>query len=675
MIRWNQNPSNGDYYRMRIQINPLLSRFFVWNETIWISLTPTITSDIIDGINVDVLTITNPGGMTVVNLIKPQNTQNQSWSNDAISVPYSINSVFDFKIVFNSTNSTFSYQNIQEIPVSLVNMIRWHQNPSNQNFYRMRIQMNSVLSNSKFWVWNETNWILLTPTITSDTIDGINIDVLTITNPGGMTILNLIKPQNTPNQSWSNGAISTTYLNDSVFDFNIVFNSINSTFSYENTTEVFIPDKPTILSSIPASQKVNLNLSPPQNTGNAPIIGYKIELRNSNDQLIGEHILTNNTSQEISGLTNGTIYKFSIFTKNDFDESTESNQFVRIPYDGINSNNLLTILNLYRQNQNTVFSDVNIQKDFIKNNIKPFNNTVIPSGSGFYSGTNYLRNIVSGTTDNTTIFKSPEYSDLQSSIIYNINGGGTAIINQSSTLTFAESDVNTYSYFFMIPNEGRLIITDNTNTLIFIKYNDNVYQIQNNVATQITTNISRTFILGSIIFTLKGIGSISTNVNIMGNQICYLGESKVLTQDTETGEIAEVCVKDITPEKYLVYSITQQKFIPIKINCISGQTEKFILIKKDLLGENKPSEDFYVTPSHPILVKNNEIKARNIIGGKKVVLNKQYIYSLVTDYRDALAINNIDVICWKYDEFIEKYNKTEKTVWIENKNMNIIQRF
>jgi hypothetical protein len=158
------------------------------------------------------------------------------------------------------------------------------------------------------------------------------------------------------------------------------------------------------------------------------------------------------------------------------------------------------------------------------------------------------------------------------------------------------------------------------------------------------------------------------------NPICYIGETKVLAKDIQTGVEAQVCAKDITPEKYLVYSSTQNKFVPVRVNCISGEVDKFILIKKDLLGENKPSEDFYVTASHPILYKNCEIEAKNIIGAKKATLEKQLIYTLVTDNREALAINNIDVLCWEYKAFMKRYKKSKNAVWIENENMSVINK-
>ncbi len=148
------------------------------------------------------------------------------------------------------------------------------------------------------------------------------------------------------------------------------------------------------------------------------------------------------------------------------------------------------------------------------------------------------------------------------------------------------------------------------------------------------------------------------------NPICYIGESKVLVKNKETNITSEICVKDINLDKHLVYSVTQNKFVKIIVNCISGETSDFILIKKNLFGENKPSEDFYITENHPIMFNNCEIMSQNIIGAEKIKLEKQLIYSLVTENREALLINNIEVICWKYSNFLKTYNKKKKAIWI-----------
>jgi hypothetical protein len=60
-----------------------------------------------------------------------------------------------------------------------------------------------------------------------------------------------------------------------------------------------------------------------------------------------------------------------------------------------------------------------------------------------------------------------------------------------------------------------------------------------------------------------------------------------------------------------------------------------------------------------------------IIGAKKVQLEKQLVYSLVTEKRDALAINNIDVISWEYENFMKSYAKRKRSVWMEKINDNV----
>lgn len=205
-------------------------------------------------------------------------------------------------------------------------------------------------------------------------------------------------------------------------------------------------------------------------------------------------------------------------------------------------------------------------------------------------------------------------------------------------------------------------------------------QIDNNRMTYVSNNLY----IGIDNFRYRAFNGLlyseESNVNInnieLHGMICYIGKSKVLAQNKETCIISEVCVEHITPEKYLVYSSTQKQFVPVKVNCISGKTDKFTLIEKNSLNENKPSDDFYVTPNHPIFFENCEIKAKNIIGAKKVRLEKQLVYTLVTEKREALKINNIDVMCWEYDDFIKSYTNKKNAFWIEkiDENINVIKK-
>jgi hypothetical protein len=146
--------------------------------------------------------------------------------------------------------------------------------------------------------------------------------------------------------------------------------------------------------------------------------------------------------------------------------------------------------------------------------------------------------------------------------------------------------------------------------------------------------------------------NISENKNFF--VICFAGNSKIKTFNKKTELIEYVCAKNLDPTLHLVYSCNKNKFIPFYINFVSGPTQNFILIKKDLLGENMPLEDLYITSSHPIIIDNKEIISSKIKGAKKTKLKMQYVYTIVSKNREPININNLNVLTWEYDSFIKK---------------------
>jgi len=157
------------------------------------------------------------------------------------------------------------------------------------------------------------------------------------------------------------------------------------------------------------------------------------------------------------------------------------------------------------------------------------------------------------------------------------------------------------------------------------------------------------------------------------NAICYIGTSKIYAKNIKTGEIGNFCVKDIKSDSYLVYSDLRKDFVNVRINVISGKRTNFTLIKKDLFEENYPSEDLYITGSHPLLINGKEIKARNIKGSRQIKINEEILYSIVTDEREPLLINNLCVMSWKYDDLIELYKKRKNCKWTTNENILLLK--
>ena len=148
--------------------------------------------------------------------------------------------------------------------------------------------------------------------------------------------------------------------------------------------------------------------------------------------------------------------------------------------------------------------------------------------------------------------------------------------------------------------------------------------------------------------------------------ICYSGKSKILAKNKLTGEINEVNADEIIAGTHEVYNMTNNCFVPVKLNIVSGFVNHFMLIKKDLLGINQPSEDFYVTPGHMIMINGKETKARDIIQAIKITTEPQKVYSICTTRRYPIMINGLDVMTWRYDKWMS-YAKKQGISWINNK--------
>ena len=148
--------------------------------------------------------------------------------------------------------------------------------------------------------------------------------------------------------------------------------------------------------------------------------------------------------------------------------------------------------------------------------------------------------------------------------------------------------------------------------------------------------------------------------------ICYSGESIVKCRNKVTDEIVDAKVKDIVSTIHEVYSTKNKKFVPVKYNILSGVTNRFMLIKKDSLGENQPSEDFYVTSGHILVINGKEIKARRVPGAKRIKVKSEKVYSICVENRQPILVNGLDVMAWGKSKWLD-YAAEKDLVWIDNK--------
>jgi len=148
--------------------------------------------------------------------------------------------------------------------------------------------------------------------------------------------------------------------------------------------------------------------------------------------------------------------------------------------------------------------------------------------------------------------------------------------------------------------------------------------------------------------------------------ICYSGESIVLTQNRKSKEIKELSAKEVIAGIHTVFDVDENIFVPVKCNVITGPTNRYMLLKKDALGENKPNEDFYVTSGHKIIYNGVEVKARHIPEAVRIKVQPEPVYSICTDKKRTIMVNGLPVTTWCFKKWL-RYSAKNCLVWKDNK--------
>ena len=148
--------------------------------------------------------------------------------------------------------------------------------------------------------------------------------------------------------------------------------------------------------------------------------------------------------------------------------------------------------------------------------------------------------------------------------------------------------------------------------------------------------------------------------------ICYSGESIIYSKNKLTGTIGYTKARDIFADTHEVFSEKSNTFVPVKHNIITGQTTRYVLIKKDSLGPNQPCENFYITSGHRVIHNGIEIKANRLPNAKRVKVNPaEMVYTICTELPDVITVNGMPVVSWGYNEWIS-YADKRNIAWKEN---------
>jgi hypothetical protein len=139
--------------------------------------------------------------------------------------------------------------------------------------------------------------------------------------------------------------------------------------------------------------------------------------------------------------------------------------------------------------------------------------------------------------------------------------------------------------------------------------------------------------------------------------LCFRGNSLVTVLNKETNTEFTKLAKDIV--KGDIVKSTSRGYVTVLANLITGVTTEFYLFEKDCLGENTPDHDFYATAGHPLYINGTEVKAANVPQAIKVNVEPEEVYSIMTEEREYIKINNLDVCTWEpneWEEFVKTHN-------------------
>jgi hypothetical protein len=142
--------------------------------------------------------------------------------------------------------------------------------------------------------------------------------------------------------------------------------------------------------------------------------------------------------------------------------------------------------------------------------------------------------------------------------------------------------------------------------------------------------------------------------------VCVHEDTHVLTQNGFTK------IKDIRSGDIVYDNINNEHKIihNIKLNI----TNEYVSISKNSLGENKPQNDLLIKECHPLLIDNNEIECQKLVNNSTIrniiTDNKYFIYTLVTEKRVFINMENLYVCTWKVDDW-NKYSVENKIPYIK----------
>jgi hypothetical protein len=137
--------------------------------------------------------------------------------------------------------------------------------------------------------------------------------------------------------------------------------------------------------------------------------------------------------------------------------------------------------------------------------------------------------------------------------------------------------------------------------------------------------------------------------------VCVHEDTNVLTNDGYKK------IKDIRSGD-VVYDENNDSHVVVN-NIKLNITNEFIMIGKGSIGENKPMNDLLIKDGHPVLIDGEEIDCQLLVNGTTIkrveTYEKKYIYTLATEKRVFVNMENVHVCTWNIDQW-KSYDNINK---------------
>lgn len=156
--------------------------------------------------------------------------------------------------------------------------------------------------------------------------------------------------------------------------------------------------------------------------------------------------------------------------------------------------------------------------------------------------------------------------------------------------------------------------------------------------------------------------------NIDGEYTAIIAEAPCVKGDTQVKTLDGFkSIKNINAnDKVLKYT---GEYINVKFNLKFKPMAKFVKITKNAFGDNKPSKDLYIRRGHPLLIGNVEINCEDLVNNEDIefvnIDKPDNVYSLCTDDRTYVMMNNVPVCTWVESEWDTYCNTVPHVTYIK----------